>query len=337
MLDTSLEAHWERLAASAEVYLENSFGLHLRLRPITPGNLPHFLLDSFMLWEGTVLDKRVILMAARHSTTKAFSQIAKHRELVRHSLGAPLVLLLLDRVNAAVRRRLIEQKIGFLHPGAQLYIPEALLDWRERTSSATVEIGEQLSPTTQLVVLAILLGEGLDDWNLTQLADRFETAIMSMSRTLDELEALQVAKARIVGRQRRLHMLMGGSKLWNVIKDRLQSPVRKVRTVKGTFATGLAPLSGESALAHYTMLADPRTPSRAIPASQWKQLERSGQLQPTDPYEDDRVQLETWAYAPQILAKNGVVDPLSLYLSVRTNPDERVEQAAQQLLEPFGW
>jgi hypothetical protein len=290
-----------------------------------------------VLWEGTLLGERVILMAARHQTIKQISDFAKHRELVRSGLGVPLVLLLLDHVSAAVRRHLIDKKIGFLHPGAQLYVPEALLDWRERTPSASVEFGAQLSPTAQLLLLAILLGEDVDDWNLTQLAERFETAIMSMSRTLDELEALQIAKARHVGRQRRLHMLVGEGTLWNMIKDRLQSPVRKVRTVKGIFASALAPLSGESALARYTMLAGPRTPCRAIPASQWKQLEQSHQLQPAEPFDDDRVQLETWAYAPQILAKGVVVDPLSLYLSVRNNPDERVEQAALQLLEPFGW
>jgi hypothetical protein len=47
--------------------------------------------------------------------------------------------------------------------------------------------------------------------------------------------------------------------------------------------------------------------------------------------------IETWTYDPRLLARDGFVDPLSLYLSVRHSRDERVAQAADRLLEPFGW
>src|SRR5690606_19381748 len=113
-------------------------------------------------------------------------------------------------------------------PGAQLYVPEALLDLRERAPVFAIAQADQISPTTQFLLLAILQGFDLEDRNLTELADRLRVSIMSASRTLDELEALQLARARHAGRQRRLHMLLAGRELWEAVQARLQSPVRKV-------------------------------------------------------------------------------------------------------------
>lgn len=49
------------------------------------------------------------------------------------------------------------------------------------------------------------------------------------------------------------------------------------------------------------------------------------------------VEVETWAYDPGALTRGDVVDKLSLYLSLRDHPDERVGIAAAELLETFEW
>jgi DNA-binding MarR family transcriptional regulator len=264
------------------------------------------------------------------------TDFAKHREVLRRELGDQPVILLLDHAPAAIRRQMVERRIGFLAPGSQLYIPEVFLDWRERGARARPEPAERIAPTAQLVLIAALLGETLEDANLTELAGRFEVAIMSMTRALDELEMLQIVKARHVGRQRRMHLLLEGRELWERVKDRLQSPVRKLRTIHGILDDTIAPLAGESALAHYTMLAAPRVARRAIAAARWKQTEARLDNLAHGGF-DERTELETWRYDPAVLAQGNAVDPLSLYLSVRHAADERVAQAAEQLLEPFGW
>lgn len=85
------------------------------------------------------------------------------------------------------------------------------------------------------------------------------------------------------------------------------------------------------------MLALPRVETRAVLAANWKSLQAIRSLKTATPFDDERVEVQTWTYDPRILAKNGVVDRLSLYLSVRGSPDERVQQAAQELLETFEW
>ena len=132
-------------------------------------------------------------------------------------------------------------------------------------------------------------------------------------------------------------MLAGGRELWETVQERLQSPVRKVRVVGGGIEDPIAPLAGESALARYTMLAAPRVETRAILSVHWKALKERLALSPAGAFDDDRTEIQTWAYNPQILARDGVIDRFSLYLSVRASPDERVAQAAEELMETFEW
>jgi len=47
--------------------------------------------------------------------------------------------------------------------------------------------------------------------------------------------------------------------------------------------------------------------------------------------------LATWKYDPQVLARNQIVDPLSLYAPFRDDADERLSMAADRLLEQRTW
>lgn len=340
VLERVPEARLEALAEAAEAYVEDAFGQRLGLVPVAPTNLPHFILDRYAIWQGSLDGRALLLMALRENLptgSGTTAQYLKHREMVRHQLGGDLVLLLLGRVPSAIRRQMTERKIGFIAPGAQLYVPEVFLDLRERAPAFAIVHAEQISPTTQFLLLAILQGRTLDGLNLTELADELRVSIMSISRTLDELEALQLAKAHHVGRQRRLHMALRGRELWDTVQAQFQSPVRKVREVCAPDGEEIGPLAGTTALARYTMLAPPRVETRAVLAASWKHLQASQSLRPATAFDDQRVEVQTWTYDPRILASNGVVDRLSLYLSVRGNPDERVAQAAEELLETFAW
>jgi hypothetical protein len=57
---------------------------------------------------------------------------------------------------------------------------------------------------------------------------------------------------------------------------------------------------------------------------------------------DGKFAIEVWKYEPKILSNefkinNNAVDPLSLYLSIKNNYDERIEMAMEQLIEKIIW
>ena len=49
------------------------------------------------------------------------------------------------------------------------------------------------------------------------------------------------------------------------------------------------------------------------------------------------LELEIWYYDPGFFAKNDFVDPFSLYLSLKTIKDERVESALEKTMEEIKW
>ena len=108
--------------------------------------------------------------------------------------------------------------------------------------------------------------------------------------------------------------------------------MRKVRIVGGRVDEHVAPLAGESALARYTMLASTSDRNAGHSVIALERALRRGSRSPLRlAFDDERTEIQTWAYDPEILARDGVIDRLSLYLSVRASPDERVAQAAEEL------
>lgn len=343
MLDGERQAR--ELAAAAEDYLWSAFGQRLHLEPITPSSLPNYLVDRYQIWRSELLSRPTLFVAWKYQEPGAgfTASFIKHREILGRQLGAELVLLLLDRAPSVIRRQLVERKVAFLAPGAQLYVPELLLDLSERgkpsfrSPSAPQTPSDEVSPTAQVLLIAALLHEQISDSNLSELAKRYDVSVMSMSRAADELEGMGIAKSKRVGRQRRLEIRTEGRELWQSIKDKLQSPVRKTRKVRGHVRADRAPLAGESALAHYTMLAFPRVECRAIDSTDWKKVKHQvEELGPID-FGEEHLELQTWSYDPSLFARENVVDRISLYLSIRHHPDERVSSEAERLLEDIQW
>lgn len=330
---------WERrLAEKAEAYLRDSFGAATHIMPEAPPGLPYFIADQYAVWRTEIFDRPCVLMALRADSKATADEMARHVQVVRDRSTTMVVVLVFDTLSASRRQGLLKRRLAFMVPGAQLYVPEALLDFRERAPRAPIHEVEKFSPTSQLVIIGTLLRHETDAPSATTLAGRYGVATMSMSRAFDELQAAGVAEAPRLGKHRALKFLSHGRELWDLAAPRLQSPVRKVRTVGIPHPENFpGRVAGESALASYTLLARPRVQRLAVASANWHQLVRDHGLiarEAGDPAGDE---VETWSYDPAALTSDLVVDRLSLYLSTRDHPDERVAQAAEQLLEDMTW
>lgn len=341
MLEKQEDRWADSLQRAVEGYARDAFDVDLTLEPIRPTGLPHFIADRYELWRAEIFGRSCIFMAPRPANLpEGLSELARHREIVRARLRAPLIILLFDTLSTRRRKRLIADRQAFMVPGAQLFVPEMLLEFREARAARApmTRAPDRFSPTAQMIAIAALLRQEVDGANATTLARRFGVAAMSVGRAFDELQAAGVADANRVGRERTLHLKMEGQTLWRGVERHLQSPVRKVRRVvipAPDHFPGL--LAGESALGFYTALAPPRIRALAVAAADWNRLVVEHGLKDAEPGYGDGDDVQTWAYAPAALAHGNVVDRLSLYLSVRDHADERVVQAAEQLLEGMPW
>jgi len=96
-------------------------------------------------------------------------------------------------------------------------------------------------------------------------------------------------------------------------------------------------LAGESALSHHSMLAQTSRPTYAVSTREWKVLQLNNKITELDIHKPGSVEIEIWKYYPVLFAREGVVDPLYLYLNLKNIKDERVEMALDTLLEKFQW
>ena len=92
-----------------------------------------------------------------------------------------------------------------------------------------------------------------------------------------------------------------------------------------------------SALSRRTMITDERLPTYALPSSLFQAFLEKGTFVGCRDAENATVRIEVWSYNPHQLGDDQMVDPLSLYLSLRYSADERVQQQLEQLIKGIKW
>ena len=95
--------------------------------------------------------------------------------------------------------------------------------------------------------------------------------------------------------------------------------------------------AGMSALSQRSLLEDDRLATYAVSKKSLPALLDNRVFRQTLGSEEATFTLEAWNYDPGVLSKHTAVDPLSLYLSLRDSPDERVQQQLETLLESVSW
>lgn len=149
--------------------------------------------------------------------------------------------------------------------------------------------------------------------------------------------AAGLCTTRQVGRGVHLAFTAEGKALWQLALPTLRSPVRRIYAVTSPRRTAGIPRAGLTALSRQTALEDDGVPTYAAHDVALSTAVRVGDLTLSDTPEDADVIFEAWRYNPLILGTERVVDPLSLYLSLRDSPDERVQQALETLVGAQRW
>ena len=243
-----------------------------------------------------------------------------------------------ERVTTYNRKRLIEQRVPFVVPGNQMYLPDLGIDLREhfRRQAATPS---RFRPATQAVLIHALLREHDAPLAATSFTSTLGYSSMTVLRAFDEITVAGLAESTVVGRERILLLSAPRRRIWAQAQARLQDPVklRRFVQVQPPVLRPLGPQAGLSALAHYTMLAEPANPVVAMTRERWTSLreERSVGVLPVS--EPGAYEVQVWTYVPEAYREPSVVDPLSLYLSLRGFDDERVEQALDRMMETLPW
>lgn len=323
----------ERLLA----YLEALTGERPDLAAQADSALPLFLRERYAIFSTRLFGRRSLLALEKEDWKNGSpSEYGKHAEALQLKIGEP-VILVLPILPSYARNRMVQMGIPFVVPGSQTFIPNSLIDLRERFPQPNSKRRETLSPAAQCTVLYHLLRGPLAGVPLKAIAQKVHYSPMMMTKVKDELEAGEICKIVRSGRSMVLDFTTHGRSLWEQVKPQLTSPVRKTLWVQWAKPGHPALLAGLSALSQRTMIAADRLPTYALTLAGFQEALEQGACTGCRDAESATARIEVWSYEPRLLGDDQMVDPLSLYLSLRDSGDERVQQQLEQLIEGVKW
>ncbi len=300
--------------------------------------LPYFLRDAFQFGELELLGHTVVLAIGRAEHQQSLSEVRTWLDKVRAFAGQPAVYVT-DSLASYERRRLIEQKVPFIVPGNQLYLPDLGLDLREYFRQRAPAAEAVLSPSAQAMLITALLRQPWQaDWQPSKVAVALGYTAMTLSRVVKELTGAGLATAYTVGRSRWLRMELPPKQAWERAKPALRTPVRRTVWVAahGVVAHRPGRIAGLSALARHSMLTEPKWPVYAMTAAEWKAATDAGVRELPEP-EAGAQERQIWSYSPALVPDATTVDPLSLTLSLQANADDRIQLALDELKGQLPW
>lgn len=328
------------LATAAQRYLQEVLAIDAPAAKPWPraSELPYFLRDAFQFSELELLGQPVVLAIGRGQAKQSLSDVRTWLSKVKAMAGQPAIYVT-DALASYDRRRLIEQRVPFLVPGNQLYLPDLGIDLREHFRQAAPAADAALSPSAQaMLITALLRRPWQSDWQPSQVAEALGYTPMTLSRAVKEITAAGLATAYTMGRSRWLRMELAAPQLWDRARPAMRTPVRRTAwaDASGSRLPRTSRIAGLSALARHSMLAEPKWPVFATTAADWKAALNSGLRELPNP-EAGAQEWQLWNYSPALVPDADTVDPLSLMLSVEDMADDRIQLALDELKEQLPW
>jgi biotin operon repressor len=300
--------------------------------------LPLFLREHYALYDGSWMGKTYLMALEKMDwdpgTPKEYrSQMEQIQALVKRP-----VVLVLPSLTASVRNRLAGMRIPFIVPGTQLFLPEVWMDLSEKYPGLpNGDRSKRFPPTAQLMLLYHLQHEKIDTLNGKELAKRLGCTSAMVSKCRDAFEQAGLCTLERAGKALHMRFQYQGPALWEMALPYLSNPVQERHWVQSQPDHDRMLKAGISALSEQTLLADDRLPTFCMPRSTWNPLLKQGQLQICPDADQALFGLEIWSYDPWRLCHDKHIDTLSLWLSLRDDPDERVQSALHEIRENVKW
>jgi hypothetical protein len=320
-----------------EAYLKTLLGQELTIVSVPTDRargLPLYLAKKYTPYQLRLFGKQIVVLKRRGTGTDSPGRIAKDVIALREHFEQD-VAIVLDSLASWERKRLIEKRVPFIVPGRQLFLPMLLIDLREHFPKLAASKPTHLSRAAQQTVLRQILKGDVENRPMAGVATLLGYSAMMMTKIWGELSALELCAVENNGRTRQMVFSMPSKQLWSQAAPHMRSPVYRRHFLVGQL--GGAQIAGTSALALYSALNPDKLLTNAVWKRRYKNVIKENRLTEIESEEEADLVLEEWYYDPRKLSDTDVVDPLSLYLSLNDDPDERIQIALEEILEKIPW
>ena len=310
-----------------EKYIATALCIEVHLTPLPDiKQFPFFLQDAYQFYQITLLGQLCTILIDEDAENSP-AAISKHIDVVQQQLGMPCIYIC-DAITAYNRERLINHRVPFIVPGNQMFLPFLGVDLREYFLKKRIEKAEKLSPAalTTLIYMMITVG---NEFRPAALAQGTGYTTMSISRAVDEIEAMGLIVSERSGRERLLRIEMNKKDLWRKITTLAHSPVKqRVFLREDTVDLSKYMRAGYDALARFSSINNPNHPIIAMTTEEWRALKQQG----IKPVEFGEIEVEVWQINPRLFADEQFVNRYFLYLSLKDNKDERIEMTLEEMM-----
>ena len=324
-------------------YLAKATGTIALLKPAErlDSQLPAYLAKSYDLSRGELFDVKMTFALAGPDSDEAPSlkRLQADYKALRQAIDVAHLVLVFEHLPSYLRSHLVKARLPFVVIGRQIFIPHYWVDLREREAANPEAPPSFLTWSAQVVLLRHLLWRDVEEWSLSDLAQKLQYSAMAMTHVSRQLEASGLATTNRKGRSKHLSFVQHGRALWTQALPKLRRPWSRVVAVNQaqlpkSFKVWV---SGISALSQRSLIGPDGIPARAINGDFLRKAEEPQGLAVAEHIEFAKFKLEVWEYDPGLLAKGESVDLLSLFLCLQEDPNERVQGALEDLLDGLSW
>ena len=298
----------------------NILPLDIKLRE----RVPMYLLGAYNLFEGVLYDKHLCFAFIDKDVGTTPALYSKRAQAILLATGL-LPVFVITKMASYNAQRLTRNRVNFIVPGRQLFLPSLLIDLGRNLEDSPLP--ESIPAAAQLMILYHLEVAILNGKTGKEIAEIIGASTANITRALRWLVAKGVATVK-GSKPKYLRFRYNGKALWNASLGYMKSPVLK------TIRTDMNPQGltcGQNALAEYGMLIEASHEMVAIGPKDYRAIKQDKDSH----YGENEIQV--WRYDPQILAKDMLVDKLSLFLSMRNSDDERIQKELKTMIEDMIW
>lgn len=302
------------------------------------GKLPYYMGSMYLLHHAQLMGQEIILVEMQHKL-ESIQQVETHLNLLKSQL-AILPVLVTENIQSFQRKRLFEKGINFIVPGSQLYLPSLLINFEEGFVKLEKK-KEKLLPSAQCLLIYHILKRNarLEQLTLKEVASLFGYSSMGITKAVNNLYQQGICDVRGT-KDKHIHFIEPVPELWKVALLRLASPVHKTIFADNNPQQYLLK-TYTSALPIYSDMNPSRRNYFAMGKDIFYDLEKTGKLKNMNEMEGE-FGFEVWKYDPAVIPRllnysPDVIDPLSLYLCMKDDPDERTQDALELIIEKYIW
>ena len=259
---------------------------------------------------------------------KEMQEIKKHAEIP--------VILWLDAVSTYQRNALVKNRIPFIVPNSQIFIPELGMSLKEFCAGRKGKV-EKISAAAQFLLLYFIYQKKHEEKSQSEIAEYLNMSAMNISRAVQELKEVGLLESRKEGTSKVLKSVAIGKELYQISRGYLQSPVQKKIYVSLKYFDMDLPFAGETALAKKSMLNYPKCTVFAMDKKLVKNIPQEAIVEPKLMTDNAYVEIELWKYNPSVYTSDQMVDIVSLVQSLKDVEDERVEMQIEEIMEEYKW